>query len=76
MTWLEKIRNMSGEELASFLIVSGETIDVDYDEDDCVKEVPTSVWYTPFRTFPGWYSREEVVEKVCAFLGMETDFNE
>ena len=68
MNNFNKIKNMTIEQMAEFLISSCETIETDYDYDDNIIERPVSYWHTPYKDFPDWYNREEVVEEVINWL--------
>ena len=65
---IDKIRQMSVEEMAEFLVVLGSGTDIDYDWDENAIEVPTTVWYTPFGEFDGYLDEEDVVKEVIRYL--------
>ena len=65
MRLIDKIRAMSVEELADFLITLSKT--VYYDEDDEWEYVVSS-WVTPWDTYPGWWSRDDVKAVVVDIL--------
>ena len=75
MRMIDKIRAMSVEELAKFLIILGSGTDVDYDWDENAIEVPTTVWYTPFGEFDGYLDEEDVIEDVTRYLLSEEESN-
>lgn len=70
-----KIKNMTIDQMAEFLISSCETIENDYDYDDNIIERPVSYWHTPYKDFPSWYNREEVVEEVVSWLLTEENMD-
>ena len=73
MRTIDKIRAMSVEELAEFLVVLGSGTDIDYDWDENAIEVPTTVWYGEF---DGYLDKEDVVEEVIRYLLSEEKPNE
>ena len=65
---IDKIRQMSVEELAKFLIVEGEESDWDEDGNGDIYTYTMPCYYTPFGSFPHWYSEEEAAEEVIKHL--------
>jgi hypothetical protein len=70
---IDTIRNMTDKELADFLIIYGEKCEVDYDFDDNLVEKSVSCWYTPFRVFDGWLSKNDVLEELKIILQQESE---
>ena len=68
MTNIDKIKKMSPENLAKFLIRRVHSTEVCYDYDENPFERVVDVWVTPFETFPGWWPKEEVVDDVVKYL--------
>ena len=73
---IDKIRQMSIEEMANFLIIEGEITDEDEAYDGSMKTYSESCYYTPFGVIPGWKHREDVVEEVIENLLAEDSTNE
>lgn len=68
MKLIDKIRAMSVEELADFLIISGETTDSDENDEGVMYEYSVSCWLTPWGIYPEWWSREDVKAVVIDIL--------
>ena len=71
MKEIDKIRSMSVEELASFLTIYGITSEMDEDAEGNYYSYETGCWYTPYGEFPGWYSKEDVIQAVTIHLTSE-----
>lgn len=71
-TEYERIRSMSIEELAKFLIVESTEEDVDYDWDENAYMVTHSCYATPFDSYPYYWSYEDVLEDTIKQLKGET----
>lgn len=71
---INKIRAMSVEELAKFLMIYGEATDYDYDYDENIYEYSVGCWYTPFGQYPDYWSEEDVLqETIKNLLKEDTD---
>lgn len=75
MTNYEKIKNMSVEELADFLIIPGEITEVDEDIDGNTYTYTDYCYYTPIETFPRWFTEVDVKEEMIDWLNKDCEEN-
>ena len=68
---IDKIRQMSTEELAELLIIEGEETDEYEDDDGGMSSYSVSCWYTPWGKYPHWWSRDDVREVTVELLVSE-----
>ena len=73
MKKIDKIRLMSIEDLAKFLICESIEEDVDYDYDEEAYITTNMCYVTPFCTYPHWYDYDDVLEDTIAKLKEEKD---
>ena len=73
MKTIDKIRLMSIEDLAKFLICESIEEDVDYDYDEEAYITTHTCYVTPFCSYPYWYDYDDVLEDTIARLKEKED---
>ena len=71
MNMIDRIRTMTIEELAKFLIIKGVEEDEDESYDGSLEVYTTTCYYTPFGVYSGWMHMEDVMEDVIDILMAE-----
>ena len=70
MRLIDKIRSMSPDQLADFLIIKGETTYDDENEDGRLVSYSEDCWITPWGEYPHWWNyldvKESVIEKLMS----------
>ena len=62
MNMIDRIRTMTIEELAKFLIIKGVEEDEDESYDGSLEVYTTPCYYTPFGVYSGWMHMEDVID--------------